>query len=165
MGVSLVLLEYLSFTPLIQSKPDCRIRILLLERKCIKTCKFVCIVNTFRARMELFIFIFIYMLFISLVFYIYTRTKKVPPIAYIIMCLLSHRIHSIFILRLFNDPIAMLLLYASIGCFLNKWWRAGCIIYSLAVSVKMNVLLFAPGLFVILILSHGFCHSSVFQYR
>jgi alpha-1,3-mannosyltransferase len=83
------------------------------------------------------------------------KKQKVPPIAYVIMCLLSHRIHSIFVLRLFNDPIAMLFLYAAIACILVRWWHLGCILFSLAVSVKMNILLFAPGLFVVLVLSHG----------
>lgn len=102
------------------------------------------------------IFIGFYMIFISVVFFVYKKTKRIPPIAVMIMCLTSHRIHSIFVLRLFNDPIAMLLLYSSIACFLMKFWRMGCIFYSLAVSVKMNVMLFAPGLFVILLLAHGF---------
>jgi len=79
-----------------------------------------------------------------------------------LMCFTSHRIHSIFVLRLFNDPIAMLFLYASIACLINRWWRAGCILFSLAVSIKMNVLLFAPALFIILVLSHGL--SKTFGY-
>jgi alpha-1,3-mannosyltransferase len=49
----------------------------------------------------------------------------------------------------------MLFLYASIVFILNKWWRLACIFFSLAVSIKMNVLLFSPALFVILALSHG----------
>lgn len=72
------------------------------------------------------------------------------------MSLTSHRIHSIFVLRLFNDPIAMLFLYASLILFLKKHWSIGCILFSLGVSIKMNVLLFAPGLFIVLCLSHGF---------
>lgn len=106
-----------------------------------------------------FIFVAIYLLFISTVFFIYKKTKRVPPVALVIMCLTSHRIHSIFVLRLFNDPIGMCLLYLAIACFLMKFWRMGCIFYSLAVSVKMNVILFAPGLFVILCLAHGFFNT------
>lgn len=102
-----------------------------------------------------FIFIGIYMVFITIVFSIYRKTKRVPPIALLLMSLTSHRIHSIFVLRLFNDPIAMLLFYASISALLSKHVKLGCVLYSLAVSVKMNVLLFAPGLFVLLVLSQG----------
>lgn len=60
----------------------------------------------------------------------------------------TYRIHSIFILRLFNDPIAMILLYAAINMFLDDRWYLGSALYSLAVSIKMNVLLFAPALLV-----------------
>ena len=69
----------------------------------------------------------------------------------------SKRLHSIFILRLFNDGPTMMLLYLSIGCFVttqlpSTWkWSLGCFLFSLAVSVKMNVLLFAPGLLLLLL--------------
>jgi len=63
------------------------------------------------------------------------------------LCCLSKRIHSIFILRLFNDGVAMLILYYAIYLFaMKRSWKIGCIVFSLAVSVKMNILLFAPGL-------------------
>ncbi|RNA41986.1 dol-P-Man:Man(5) c(2)-PP-Dol alpha-1-3-mannosyltransferase-like [Brachionus plicatilis] len=110
-------------------------------------------------RLAQYIYVIFYILFISIVFTIYNTTKKVAPIALIIMSLTSHRIHSIFVLRLFNDPLAMLFLYASIICFLKKNWTFGCILFSLGVSIKMNVLLFAPGLFIILCLSHGFLQT------
>ena len=51
----------------------------------------------------------------------------------------------------------MMLLYLSIGCFVttqlpSTWkWSLGCFLFSLAVSVKMNVLLFAPGLLLLLL--------------
>ena len=45
----------------------------------------------------------------------------------------------------------MLFLYAAVLCFLRNRWSVGCLLYSLGVSVKMNVLLFAPGLFFLLI--------------
>ena len=52
----------------------------------------------------------------------------------------SYRIHSIFVLRLFNDPLAMLLLYIAVILFQRHRWYEGCFVFSLAVSVKMNVL-------------------------
>jgi alpha-1,3-mannosyltransferase len=67
------------------------------------------------------------------------------------LCCLSKRIHSIFVLRLFNDGPAMLLLYLSIWFFTIASWRVGCFIFSLAVSIKMNILLFAPGLLLLLL--------------
>ena len=67
------------------------------------------------------------------------------------MLCLSKRYHSIFLLRLFNDGPTMLVAYLSFWCFMNNKWNLGCFIFSLAVSLKMNVLLFAPGLLFLLI--------------
>lgn len=64
---------------------------------------------------------------------------------------LSKRYHSIFLLRLFNDGPTMLLAYISFWCFMNKRWNVGCFVFSLAVSLKMNILLFAPGLLYLLL--------------
>lgn len=64
---------------------------------------------------------------------------------------LSKRFHSIFLLRLFNDGPTMLVAYLSFWCFMKNKWELGCFLFSLAVSLKMNVLLFAPGLLYLLI--------------
>jgi alpha-1,3-mannosyltransferase len=64
---------------------------------------------------------------------------------------LSKRFHSIFLLRLFNDGPTMLVAYISFWCFVSQQWNLGCFIFSIAVSLKMNVLLFAPGLLYLLI--------------
>mmetsp|Transcript_17998 Transcript_17998/g.29475 ORF Transcript_17998/g.29475 Transcript_17998/m.29475 type:complete len:456 (+) Transcript_17998:333-1700(+) len=65
---------------------------------------------------------------------------------------LSKRVHSIFVLRLFNDAPAMLLLHISMYLFACcDSWALGCVVFSLAVSIKMNVLLFAPGLLLLLL--------------
>lgn len=93
-----------------------------------------------------YIFLAIYILQLTLTFRIYSKTKKVPPYSLVLATLTSYRIHSIYVLRLFNDPIAMLLLYASLNLFISSRWTLGSVLYSLAVSVKMNILLFAPAL-------------------
>jgi alpha-1,3-mannosyltransferase len=64
---------------------------------------------------------------------------------------LSKRLHSIFILRLFNDGPTMMVLYLSILLMTRSKWNLGCFVFSLAVSLKMNVLLFAPGLLLLLL--------------
>ncbi|KAK8864587.1 hypothetical protein IAR55_001837 [Kwoniella newhampshirensis] len=84
-------------------------------------------------------------------------TAKHYPQALLIPLTLSKRAHSIFLLRLFNDPIAMLFFYASVVVMMTgtkRGWRAGCVLFSLALGVKMNILLFVPALLVLL-----------FQYR
>jgi alpha-1,3-mannosyltransferase len=72
---------------------------------------------------------------------------------------LSKRVHSIFVLRLFNDGPTMLLLYVALMFFASHKWNTGCLVFSLAVSLKMNVLLFAPGLLLLLLqVSEGVPH-------
>ena len=77
------------------------------------------------------------------------------------MLCLSKRLHSIFVLRLFNDGIAMLFLYVSIYLFINNSWKWGCLSFSLGVSIKMNVLLFAPGLLLLLLQTHSSLQGTI----
>eukprot|EP01134_Creolimax_fragrantissima_P002779 CFRG2779T1 len=107
-------------------------------------------------RLAQYIFGGIYVCLIGTVLAIYTRAQRVPPVLLLIMSFTSYRIHSIFVLRLFNDPIAMVFAYASFMLLLLDKWNLGCFLYSLAVSIKMNVLLFAPGLLVLLWRKFGF---------
>ena len=97
------------------------------------------------------------------------------PQALLIPLTLSKRAHSIYLLRLFNDPLATVLLYLSVVAMMiggKRAWRGGCILFrcvtehllwglrahadraSLALGIKMNILLLLPGLLVLL-----------FQYR
>ncbi|KAG0214472.1 dolichyl-P-Man:Man(5)GlcNAc(2)-PP-dolichol alpha-1,3-mannosyltransferase [Mortierella sp. GBA30] len=90
------------------------------------------------------VFMGLYLLTIGVVFAIYSKDKTVPPYVLILLCL-SKRLHSIYILRLFNDPVAMLFLYAATLSFLHRRWTLSSVLFSLAVSVKMNILLFFPA--------------------
>uniref|UniRef100_A0A1B6MG43 dolichyl-P-Man:Man5GlcNAc2-PP-dolichol alpha-1,3-mannosyltransferase n=1 Tax=Graphocephala atropunctata TaxID=36148 RepID=A0A1B6MG43_9HEMI len=99
-------------------------------------------------RLAQYIFAGFYLMLLGLVFVIYNKTKKVPPYAVLIACCTSYRIHSIFVLRMFNDGISVLLLYIALNLFLENRWNLGSIAFSLAVSVKMNILLYAPALLV-----------------
>ncbi|KAJ3191681.1 dolichyl-P-Man:Man(5)GlcNAc(2)-PP-dolichol alpha-1,3-mannosyltransferase [Irineochytrium annulatum] len=110
------------------------------------------------------IFAGIYMLTLASVFAIYSHSKMVGdsvPISflgpspkrkrkqvpqYVLFALvLSKRIHSIFLLRLFNDAVSMLHMYVCIWAMCHAKWRMAAIVYSAALSIKMNILLFAPG--------------------
>ncbi|XP_062844009.1 dol-P-Man:Man(5)GlcNAc(2)-PP-Dol alpha-1,3-mannosyltransferase [Trichomycterus rosablanca] len=106
-------------------------------------------------RLAQYVFAGFYLITLLLVFRIYHRTKKVPPYVFFFVCCASYRIHSIFVLRLFNDPVAMMLLFGAVNLFLDGHWTLGCALYSLAVSVKMNVMLFSPGLLFILLSEFG----------
>ncbi|CDQ92009.1 unnamed protein product, partial [Oncorhynchus mykiss] len=114
-------------------------------------------------RLAQYLFAVFYLLTLLLVFRIYHRTQKVPPYVFFFVCCASYRIHSIFVLRLFNDPVAMMMLFGAVNLFLDGRWALGCGLYRqfkfslvhLAVSVKMNVLLFAPGLLFLLLSEFG----------
>ncbi|XP_074040394.1 ALG3, alpha-1,3- mannosyltransferase [Leptinotarsa decemlineata] len=93
-----------------------------------------------------YIFLVFYLLQTFLIQRIFRKTLKLPPYALVLTTLTSYRIHSIFVLRLFNDPIAVLLFYVSLNLFLSNKWLLGSVFYSLAVSVKMNILLYSPSL-------------------
>jgi ALG3 protein len=67
------------------------------------------------------------------------------------LCCCSKRLHSIFMLRLFNEGPTMVLLWVCLYFLINNHWNSGCVAFSYAVSIKMNVLLFAPGLLLLLI--------------
>jgi len=101
-----------------------------------------------------YMFVGVYALTLGAVHCIYIKTKM-PPYLLLFLSCISYRIHSIFVLRLFNDPIAMLLLYISVICLLNNKKTVGCALFSLAFSIKMNIVLFAPGLGLLLLSSVG----------
>ncbi|KAF8287916.1 putative dolichyl-P-Man:GDP-Man5GlcNAc2-PP-dolichyl alpha-1,3-mannosyltransferase [Trypanosoma cruzi] len=91
----------------------------------------------------------IYIMLFASVIQLYVRCKIRGRL--LIRLLLSKRIRSLFMLRLFNDCVAMLLLYFAVVVLAKgRQWKLGCLLYSMAVSVKMNILLFAPGLLLIL---------------
>ncbi|KAG6376391.1 dolichyl-P-Man:Man(5)GlcNAc(2)-PP-dolichyl mannosyltransferase [Boletus reticuloceps] len=68
---------------------------------------------------------------------------------------LSKRLHSIFVLRLFNDCWSLLLVQAAILALQRASDDLGILLFSLALSVKMSALLYLPGLLVILFKRHG----------
>lgn len=82
-------------------------------------------------------------------------SSKKFPLWIVGLLFMSRRVMSLFVLRLFNDCIQTLILYVSILAFVRNRWSLGCLLYSLSVSVKMNALLFAPGLAVLLCQARG----------
>ncbi|XP_059616102.1 lethal(2)neighbour of tid protein [Phlebotomus argentipes] len=112
-------------------------------------------------RLAQFIFIGIYLLQMFLVLRLYSKSRKVPPYVLLITTFTSYRIHSIYVLRLFNDPVAILFLYTALNCFLDAKWTLGSVFLSLGVSVKMNVLLFAPAILLLYITNLGYVKTVV----
>ncbi|KAK9818783.1 hypothetical protein WJX74_007620 [Apatococcus lobatus] len=97
-------------------------------------------------------FMFIYLANQVVVLWLYVRSRAVPPWVLPLLCL-SKRIHSIFLLRLFNDGIAMLLAYCATAALVQRWTRTSLVLFSAGVAVKMNVLLFAPPVLVVLLMT------------
>lgn len=106
-------------------------------------------------RLAQYVFIGVYLLQMACVLRIYVKSRKVPAYVLIVAAFTSYRIHSIYVLRLFNDPIAVLFLYIALNLFLDGDWSFGSLFYSLAVGVKMNILLFAPALFLLYLTNLG----------
>jgi len=106
------------------------------------------------------LFIVVYLANLLLVYRICLKTNLIPPIIIAVLTLTSYRVHSIYTLRLFNDPLAMLFFYSAVNLFISNRWYLGSLLFSLAVSIKMNILLFAPGLF-LLFAEHGLKHTLI----
>ncbi|KAI8891196.1 glycosyltransferase family 58 protein [Backusella circina FSU 941] len=105
-------------------------------------------------RLAQYFFEGLYLLNQATVFAIYKKSKRLPPFVIILLCL-SKRFHSIFVLRCFNDPIAMFFLYACILAMTNRKWTLSTALFSIALSIKMNVLLFFPAFGILLWMAIG----------
>ncbi|KAK2649433.1 hypothetical protein Ddye_016922 [Dipteronia dyeriana] len=92
----------------------------------------------------------LYITNLAIILFIYVKTDVLPWWALTLLCL-SKRVHSIFVLRLFNDCFAMTLLHAALASLLYQRWHLGLIVFSAAVSIKMNVLLYAPPLLLLML--------------
>ncbi|KAI7901078.1 glycosyltransferase family 58 protein [Cokeromyces recurvatus] len=102
-----------------------------------------------KIRLAQYIFEGIYLASQFVVCAIYRQSKKVPP--YVILLLgCSKRFHSIFLLRCFNDPVAMLFMFGCILAMTYRRWTLSTLLFSIALSIKMNVLLFFPAFGIIL---------------
>lgn len=85
---------------------------------------------------------------------IYRKARNIPNWVLLLLPL-SKRLHSIFVLRLFNDCWAVFVMQAAILAFQNGLDDTGCLLFSAALSIKMSILLYLPGLLVILFKRKG----------
>ncbi|KAL5364113.1 Dol-P-Man:Man(5)GlcNAc(2)-PP-Dol alpha-1,3-mannosyltransferase [Aspergillus floccosus] len=80
------------------------------------------------------------------------RQSGAPP--YLLpLLVLSKRLHSVYVLRLFNDGLAAFAMWVAILLFQNQKWNAGVVVWSTGVAIKMTLLLLAPAVAVITVLS------------
>ncbi|MCO5549645.1 hypothetical protein L7F22_003118 [Adiantum nelumboides] len=88
------------------------------------------------------------------------KSARIPPII-LFPLLLSKRLHSIYVLRLFNDCWAVAIMYGSIWAMTKAKWGVASILYSLALGTKMNILLYAPAMAAIYLRALGLQRSAV----
>lgn len=100
-----------------------------------------------------YIFAGLHTIFLAVLLYLYKQIMSdlKMPLWSLFILFLSRRIHSIFVLRLFNDCFAMLFLYIAIIFFCKYRWFLGSLFFTIALSIKMNILLFMPPLLVIMV--------------
>ncbi|KAI1180694.1 glycosyltransferase [Nemania sp. FL0916] len=103
------------------------------------------------------LFAVLYMATLAVVMACYWRAK-VPPYVFP-MLILSKRLHSIFVLRCFNDCFAVFFLWLTIYLFQKRAWTLGTFAYTFGLGIKMSLLLVLPAVGVILLLGRGFTGS------
>jgi alpha-1,3-mannosyltransferase len=103
------------------------------------------------------LFAVLYMATLTLVMLCYKKAK-VPPYVFPLL-ILSKRLHSVFVLRCFNDCFAALFLWLAIYCFQRRHWTLGSLAYSWGLGIKMSLLLVLPAVAVVLFLGRGFSGS------
>lgn len=80
---------------------------------------------------------------------------QAPP--YVLpLLVLSKRLHSIFVLRCFNDGLAVLFLWLSLYALQRRSWTLAALAYSWGLGVKMTLLLPLPAILMVLFLGRGF---------
>ncbi|KAJ5309939.1 uncharacterized protein N7443_002400 [Penicillium atrosanguineum] len=86
------------------------------------------------------------------------RQVGAPPYLFPLL-VLSKRLHSIFMLRMFNDGVATFVMWIAIYCFMKRKWDAGVAAWSFGIGIKMTLVLLAPAVGIILLLSVGLARS------
>ncbi|KAI1369592.1 glycosyltransferase [Xylaria arbuscula] len=103
------------------------------------------------------LFAVLYMATLAVVMACYWRAK-VPPYVFPLL-ILSKRLHSIFVLRCFNDCFAVFFLWLTIYLFQRRAWTLGAGAYTWGLGIKMSLLLVLPAVGVILLLGRGLTGS------
>ena len=92
----------------------------------------------------------LYVANLAVVLAVYVAAGNVPVWSLGLLCL-SRRYHSIFVLRLFNDCVAMLFGFVAVLLCQRSRLVWAAVAMSLGISVKMNLLLMLPGFLLLLV--------------
>lgn len=71
------------------------------------------------------------------------------------MLVLSKRLHSVFMLRCFNDGFATFFLWLAVLLFQHRAWATGALVYSWGIGIKMSLLLVLPAVGLLLFFTQG----------
>lgn len=114
-------------------------------------------------RMAQWIFLALYLVVQGLVLQIYAITKPGPPWAVLILAW-SKRVHSLFVLRMFNDCFAMAFAYAAVLLFAHH--KVGCV-YGLSVLHKTTAayVAHAPMRLILSAVAGRLCHVFLGRQR
>jgi alpha-1,3-mannosyltransferase len=99
------------------------------------------------------IFAGLYLFTLAIVMACYRRVGAPPWL--LVPLVLSKRMHSIFLLRLFNDCWAALGLWAAIYLLQRRKFEGGAFIWGLGLGVKMTLILAAPAVGVVVLQGIG----------
>ena len=108
-------------------------------------------------RMAQYLHVWFYVALLAVVVSVYRRSppsKEYAPVLLAVLCM-SKRVHSIFVLRMFNDGPAMLFLWMAFWLFQRDRMAAGCLLFSVSLSIKMNALLVLPAVLLVLVVHRG----------
>ncbi|KAI0093547.1 glycosyltransferase family 58 protein [Irpex rosettiformis] len=96
----------------------------------------------------------LYLVSLTLTIAIYRQAHSIPNWVLLLLPL-SKRLHSIYVLRLFNDCWSVVAAQAAIFALAGGRETFGMLLFSAAVSVKMSALLYLPGILVVLFKRSG----------
>lgn len=114
-----------------------------------------------------YIFLGVYIATLVLVLVVYRPTgfARTSYLWFAPLLSLSKRLHSIYLLRLFNDCFATFFGVAAVAALQRRRWTLSAVLLSASVSVKMGSLLYLPGAAVIYLqalgLSGAIVHAAV----
>ncbi|OAA59324.1 Lethal(2)neighbour of Tid protein [Cordyceps fumosorosea ARSEF 2679] len=100
------------------------------------------------------LFAVLYMATLGLVMLCYWKAK-VPPYIFPLL-ILSKRLHSVFVLRCFNDCFAAFFLWLTVYAFQRRMWALGALAYTWGLGIKMSLLLALPAVGAVLLHARGF---------
>ncbi|PSR77383.1 family 58 glycosyltransferase [Coniella lustricola] len=95
----------------------------------------------------------LYLVSLGLVMACYLKAKAPPYVLPLLV--LSKRLHSIFVLRCFNDCFAVFFLWAAILLFQHGCALPASLVYSWGVGIKMSLLLVLPAVGILIFFTQG----------